>query len=180
MEQETWKDIPDFFDYQVSNLGRIKNKKTKKIRKNRISKCGYYQIKLNNNGKYKMFLVHRLVALMFIPNSNNLPEVNHIDGNKLNNNANNLEWCDRSYNTKHAYNNNLYKNQKEHLIILHKQKEKKVVQKTLNNTEIKIWNSVAQIEKTLGYSHCVIGNCCLKKPHYLTAYGYKWEYIKED
>lgn len=178
--KEIWKDIPCFSNYQISNLGNIINKKTKKKRKYIINKCGYYQLKLNNNGEYKMFLVHRLVALAFISNPNNFKEVNHIDCNKLNNNVNNLEWCDRSFNVKHAYNNNLCENQKKHLNNLHKQKEKKVIQKTLDGIKIKVWDSVAQIEKTLKFSHCVIGNCCLKKPHYLTAYGYKWEYLDKD
>lgn len=178
--KEIWKDIPDFPNYQISNLGNVINKTTNKVRKCIVNKCGYYQLKLNNNGKYKMFLVHRLVAQAFIPNSDNLLEVNHIDCNKQNNCVDNLEWCTRSKNILHAYKNNMCESQKNHLIMLHKQKEKRIVQKTLNNVKIKIWDSIAQIERTLGYSHCVIGNCCLNKPHYLTAYGYKWEFAKGD
>lgn len=177
--KEIWKDIPDFPDYQVSNLGRVKNIKTGIIKKQRINKYGYCDIKLNNKGIYKMFLVHRLVAKAFISNPNNLSEVNHIDGNKSNNYVDNLEWCTRSKNISHAYKNNLFESQKEHLEKIHNQKCRKVIQKDLENNKIKIWNSLAQIENTLGYSRCVIGNCCLNKPHYITAYGYKWEYAKE-
>lgn len=125
MENEIWKDIVGFEGiYQVSNLGRVKslertirNKGTKsgfyhiseKIlspRKN-INRHGYYEISLKQNGKEKRFKLHRLVAIAFIPNPNNLPQVNHKDGNKDNNTVNNLEWCTDKENKKHAWENNL-------------------------------------------------------------------------
>lgn len=69
----------------------------------------YLRVKVSINGKRKKYLVHRLVAMAFIPNPNNYKCVNHKDGNKLNNNVSNLEWCSYSYNLKHAYNTNLRK-----------------------------------------------------------------------
>lgn len=178
--EEIWKDIANFPNYQISNYGNVKIKTTNKIKKIRVNKNGYCDLKLHSEGKYKMFLLHRLVAQTFLPNPLGYNEINHKDGNKLNNNVDNLEWCSRSENVKHAYKKGLFLNQKEHLNKLHKLASKKVKQKTLDDVEIKIWDSIAQIERTLGYSHCVIGNCCLKKPHYLTAYGYKWEFAKGD
>ena len=73
---------------------------------------GYYQVclKMNNKKYYKR--VHRLVAEHFIENPYGLPQVNHIDGNKLNNNVSNLEWIDNKTNTKHGYDNNLYHSKK--------------------------------------------------------------------
>lgn len=99
--KEIWKDIPGYEGkYQVSNKGEIKNIKLNKYRKQRKDKDGYSIVDLFYN-KPKTFKVHRLVALSFIPNPKNLPQINHIDGNKLNNRVNNLEWCTPSFNSNH-------------------------------------------------------------------------------
>ena len=126
MQNECWKPIKDYEGiYEVSNYGRVKslerviyNSGTKnglytiheKIIKQRINKKrhGYCELSLHKNGKEKRFKVHRLVAEAFIPNPNNLPEVNHIDGNKENNHASNLEWCTSKENKEHAWENKLY------------------------------------------------------------------------
>ena len=111
-EQEIWKDIKGYEGlYQVSNMGRIKSLKRKVKNKNgyRIANekiikpvltdtCKYYAVGLHKNKKRKTLLVHRLVAINFIPNPNNYTEVNHKDENKQNNNVNNLEWCNHKYN----------------------------------------------------------------------------------
>lgn len=68
---------------------------------------GYEQVSLSINNEVKRFKVHRLVAQLFIPNPEELPQVNHKDGNKRNNNVSNLEWCDAWYNNKHARDNKL-------------------------------------------------------------------------
>lgn len=69
---------------------------------NSLSTKGYYHVGICGKGKVKTYRVHRLVALAFIPNPNNLPYVNHIDGNKQNNNVSNLEWCTCKGNVQHA------------------------------------------------------------------------------
>lgn len=122
--QEIWKDIPDFEGlYQVSNLGNVKtlerttkNKQGTCLRKEKllnlnISNRGYVNVKLYNTSKNikKTIFVHKLVGLCFLNNANQYKEINHIDGNKLNNNINNLEWCSRSHNVKEAYRLNLRK-----------------------------------------------------------------------
>lgn len=107
--EEIWKDIPGYENrYQVSNLGRIKAcwSRAAIIRKQSIVK-GYKCVILFTAGRAKNLRVHRLVAQAFIPNPDNKPEVNHIDGDKLNNLASNLEWSTRSENMKHAYDNKL-------------------------------------------------------------------------
>jgi hypothetical protein len=104
---EIWKSIEGFDGiYEVSNLGRVKSLKRKysdddKIRKFSISK-GYIRYYLSINAITKPFSAHRLVALAFIHNPENKPQVNHIDGNKLNNRVDNLEWVTSSENQNHA------------------------------------------------------------------------------
>ena len=107
---EVWKDIPGFENYQISNYGNVKSLnygrtgKTKLL-KPTISGKGYLQVRLSKFGKPNALLVHRLVAIAFIPNPDNLPHINHKDENKLNNNPNNLEWCDNSYNNNYGTRN---------------------------------------------------------------------------
>lgn len=96
---EEWKDIIGYEGlYQISSLGRVKTIKTNKIRKLEKVRSGYLRVMLHKNNKPERFLVHRLVAEVFIDNPDKLPEVNHKDENKLNNKVENLEWCDRKYN----------------------------------------------------------------------------------
>lgn len=104
MEQEIWKDVEGFNGYQISNLGRVKSyyNNTTIIRKTSVV-CGYKHLMLSKNKKKYNFYIHKLVANAFIPNPENKPEVNHIDGNKLNNNISNLEWVTRKENCQHAW-----------------------------------------------------------------------------
>ena len=102
MKKELWKDIPEYEGlYQVSNYGRIKSLHNYRGKGNIIKpkiKNNYYQIGLRKNNIRKWFSIHRLVAENFILNSQNLPQVNHKDENKLNNYVDNLEWCTVLYN----------------------------------------------------------------------------------
>jgi chemotaxis response regulator CheB len=104
---EVFKNIGN--NYQVSNLGRVKSFVTSnpKLLKGTPNSKGYPVITMKINGNYKTIKIHRLVALTFIPNPENKPCVNHKDGNKQNNKAENLEWVTKSENTLHAYKNNL-------------------------------------------------------------------------
>lgn len=121
MNKEIWKDIPEFEGlYQVSNLGRVKSLKRTIITSNGKKVTykpkylsilehykGYLYTRIQYKNNQKSFYIHRLVAQAFIPNPNNLPEVNHIDGDKTNNCVENLEWCNDTENKEHAKNNNL-------------------------------------------------------------------------
>ena len=78
-----------------------------------VDSLGYYVVSFRCDGKKYWKRLHRLIAETLIPNPDNLPQVNHKDGNKLNYAIDNLEWCTNSYNTQEAYNNNLYKSKKE-------------------------------------------------------------------
>ena len=89
MDKEVWKTIEDFPSYEVSNLGRVRNKKTSKLLTLIPDKDGYLRVHLNNDKNVKR--VHRLVAQAFIPNKTNKDQVNHKDGDKTNNAVDNLE-----------------------------------------------------------------------------------------
>lgn len=97
---EVWKDIPHYEGlYQVSNLGNIYSVRYGKRLKPVIMNNGYCAVTLRNiYGKQKIELIHRLVALSFLPNPNQYPQVNHKDENKANNKVSNLEWCTAKYN----------------------------------------------------------------------------------
>ena len=147
--------------YQVSNLGRVRSLKfgKLKIRNTYKDTNGYLQIDLWNNGKRKMFLIHRLVANAFLINQCNLPEVNHIDKNRANNNVNNLEYCDKSYN------------------LLHRgitKRSSKIEQFDLQGNFIKEWGSVKDIKNKLHFSSNSIRACCNGK--FKTSHNYIWKY----
>ena len=95
--------------YEISKNGIIRNKKKGKVLKPSIDSSGYYQVHFSKNGKSKKIRVHRLVAENFILNPFNKSQVNHIDGNKLNNDFSNLEWVTASENIRHAWANGLCK-----------------------------------------------------------------------
>ena len=84
--------------YAITEDGQVWSYRRQIFLKLKTQTCGYTQTTLHKDGVRKQFLVHRLVALAFLPNPNNLPEVNHKDENKKNNHVSNLEWCDRNYN----------------------------------------------------------------------------------
>lgn len=117
---EEWKEINGYEYYQISNTGKVKSLEMKLqfgnrfrikpeiILKNRITRHGYSSVNLYSNKKMSSKEIHRLVAEAFILNPDNLPEVNHKDCDKQNNNLWNLEWCTRRENVIHAHSNKLY------------------------------------------------------------------------
>ena len=170
---EIWKDVLGYEGfYQVSNLGRVKSLdkhdrcgrfKEGKIKVIGDNGNGYCVVNLKVDGKQQMKTVHRLVATAFIPNPNNLSEINHIDGNKKNNTISNLEWCDRSKNVKHAIKNKLQTNFGQ----------RKVMCVELN----KVFNSVTEAEKWVGVKGSRISNVCQLKRGCKTCGGYTWRYL---
>lgn len=173
--EEIWKDIEGFNgDYWVSNLGRVKSLKYGKERILKPRKqSGYYRVLLYNDKRCE-YSIHRLVAMAFIPNPDNLPQVNHKDENKLNNCVDNLEWCTREYN--HNYGTiNIRKSQKQ---LNDKNKSKVVLQYSLDGTFIKEWKSTMDVQRNLGFGQSNISICCrnIRK----TAYNYIWKYKNEE
>ena len=109
MKTEIWKDIEGYEGYyQVSNLGRVKRVSDGYILKPYHHEKGYLKIDLQIHGKRRKFRIHRIVAEAFIPNENNYPQINHINGMKEDNRVENLEWCTNKMNSEHAWRLGLY------------------------------------------------------------------------
>lgn len=107
---EEWFELKGYSKYLISNFSRVKRKRDNALIGTAYTSDFYHSIKLvNDEGKRKTIKLHRLVAETFIPNPENKPEVNHIDGNKDNNLKENLEWVTRGENQKHSYKNKLRK-----------------------------------------------------------------------
>lgn len=168
--KEIWKEINLYgTEYLINNMGVIKNKKRDKILKPYISSGGYEYIKILKQHRHYHIRIHRLVAQTFIPNPNNLPQVNHIDGNKLNNNVENLEWVSCSQNVVHGFKNGLYN--------IKRINKTKVNQYDLQGNFIKTWDSISEIEKEYNVTHTAIRFCCLNKIK--TCKGYIWRYANK-
>lgn len=169
--KEEWKDIEGYEGlYQVSNLGRVKSLprngtiKQERIIKSGKDKYGYLRIILHKNGFKKYVTIHRLVAETFLENKNGLPQIDHIDGNKLNNNVLNLRYCTHSQNINNP--NTL------------KKLCKRVMQIDKGNNIVNIYKSTRDAERQTGILHNSISLCCnLKRQQ--TAGGYYWKYVEE-
>ena len=171
---EEWKDIEEYEGlYQVSNLGRVKSLywNNERIMKTAKDKDGYLLVNLYKNKKGKSYLVHRLVAMAFIPNPNNLPEVNHKDEDKTNNNVDNMEWCGRKYNIN--YGTGIERRSEKQKTA---QRCIPVYQYTLDGKFIAEYLSIHEVERQTGYFNGHISNCCNGKRK--TAYGFIWRYKK--
>ena len=111
--EEHWKEIKGFPNYLISDLGRVYSLNRNRCLKARLNRYGYEYVTLSENGVQKALTVHRLVATHFIENPENKPEVNHVDGNKTNNDFRNLEFVTRIENQRHAVETGLVKGLKQ-------------------------------------------------------------------
>lgn len=165
-----WKEVEGYSgQYEVSNLGKVRSLNYKNSGLPRELKCeknqkGYYVVDLTQNGKRKKHKVARLVASAFVANENGLPEVNHKDEDKTNDRADNLEWCDRTY-------NNNYGTRVGRAAEAHR---KPIIQYTKGGKFIAKWEGAKEAEKALGISDGNIWLCCNKKRK--TAGGFVWRY----
>lgn len=178
LPNEEWRNIVCYPNYQVSNLGRVKSLHYKKSNEERILKSfklsnGYLQINLCKEGKMKTCYTHRLIAEAFIPNPNNLPQINHKDECKENNTVENLEWCTSEYNNNYGTKKQRTINSTDYSKIAEK-KSKEVIQCDLEGNEIARFPSTIEIERLFGFSCGNISKCCNGKLK--TAYGYIWRY----
>ena len=172
---ETWKNIKGYEGlYQVSSEGRVKSLERKdclgRIVKERVLKTapnaqGYPIVCLYVGGRQKLFKVHRLVCQAFHKNPENKPCVNHIDENKTNNCASNLEWCTYEENNNHGTHNER----------VAKDNSKPVRQYTLDGGLIKVWASPCEAGKQGGFDSATISNVANGKRK--THKGFIWKYI---
>ena len=188
--EEIWKDIAGFEGYyQVSNFGCIKTLERivpfgnqERIVKSRIRKAknksnGYLQVALYGYEKKEIDrYVHRLVAFAFCKGYFKGADVNHKDGNKHNNNSENLEWCSRSENQLHSYKilkRTCYSKGRFGKL---SNRAKPIIQLSLNGSTIKHWDCAADVQRELGFNEANIRKCLYGETK--TANGYKWEYQK--
>lgn len=175
MKEERWLPIEGYEGlYEVSSEGRVRSLnynhtgETKILRPEMTGK-GYLMICLWKDGKQKMFLVHRLVALTFVPNMFGLVEVNHINEVKTDNRADNLMWCDRKENQNWGT-----RNQRVSEKNTNGKCSKPVLQFTKSGEFIREWPSIHEITRVLGFPQGNISNCCLGQRK--SASGFVWKF----
>lgn len=163
--KEVWLPINGYEDrYLISNLGRVKNKNTSRVLKERFTTTGYVLVNLSKGGKMHTERIHRLVGTHFIPNPDNLPEINHINEDKTDNRVENLEWCDRKYNVNFGSRTERQR----------KKISKAVVQLSTDDKEIAHFCSTVQAGEHTEINSHRIADCC--RGTRKTAGGFKWKY----
>ncbi len=177
-----WKPIKGFEGYFINELGEVKSTRTYKGTKERIltpskNQQGYITYNLMRFGRVYRRTLHRLLMENFKRNPNNLPCINHIDGDILNNSLDNLEWCTYSHNNKEAYRLGLKKPAWSGKVDKEHPNSKCVNQYSLDGTFIKKWDCISTIEKQLGISVTSICNCCSGRSK--RAGKYIWRYVNE-
>ena len=164
-----WKDVPGYEDlYKASDKGQVYSKTRKKLLHQSYSN-GYLKVTLVKDKVEKTILVHRLIALTFLPNPNNYPCVNHKDESRDNNNVENLEWCTYSYNIN--YRTAPIRISKKH--INHKSVSVRVLCYQ-NGNFIKEYPSIREAQRHTGVKNQNITLCCQGKIR--QAGGYVWKY----
>ena len=164
-----WKDIDGYEDrYRVSVYGDVYSKINHRMLKPKIDRYGYKTVGLSRSGRTKWFTIHRLVAIAFIPNPDNLPTVNHKDENKLNNTVHNLEWSTVKDNDNYGTRNERMANSK---------KKNPIAQYDKNMNLICIHPGIKDAQRNTGVNRNSIRDVCNGKRS--DAGGYIWRYYKE-
>jgi len=156
------KEILGCGNYLVNENGDVWSKKNNIFIKSWIGHNGYRSVSIYSDCKKKNYSLHRLVAIAFINNPENKPEVNHKDGNKLNNHVSNLEWCTMSENAIHAYRTGLLKVSEKAISLtvarnkLRKGLNHKLSKQVINTVNGKVYECISDLRKELGLSHTYV------------------------
>lgn len=174
---EEWRDVEGYEGlYKISSYGNVYGIRSKKMLKQKDNK-GYLMVNLYKDNHCKTFAVHRIVAKKFVPNREGKREVNHIDENKKNNKASNLEWVTPKENANWgSRNKRISEYVRSHPGIGFCRNSRKLKQiDPKSNEVINIYNSISEVCKIYGYHQGNISECCLGKRN--KANGYKWEFV---
>ena len=168
---EIWISSPVYGEqYEINNRGSVRSKLTGKQLKPQLDKKGYMRVRLSANNTKTTAKIHRPVAIAFLPNPNNHPQVNHIDGNKENNSISNLEWVTNYQNMQHAIKNNLIS------YVENSGRPCKRVMAHDKNTGVLagVFDSIANAERLTGINRANIVATC--KGRKRSSGGYLWSY----
>jgi len=167
--------IKPFHQYYVSSCGKVFGCKGNEM-KQTVTNRGYKRITLSIDGKEERWSVHRLVALLFVPNPEQKPQVNHIDGNKENNDASNLEWCTASENNKHAFRTGLKKN-----LVKGKYGKDHIASKPIVCVETgRVYNCQREVAEELGEDYKWTSHLSRACRYGLLDHGFHWRYYEPN
>lgn len=177
MEKLTLEHVPSYENYNIDTKGNIYSKRRFGAKGGLLSTFpdneGYLRVGLTKENKRKQFSVHRLVALTFIPNPENKPCVNHINGIKSDNRVENLEWCTVSENTKHAYDNNLAKSALKGMTGELNKTSSKITQYSLSGEVIRTYGSMRECSRETGICMTSLSYCCSGKTKQAGGFNFK-------